>query len=91
MSEPALSFVIPLYRSAESIGAVVREIEGFDVEGGHEIVLVHDGSGEATSRVARELVRTAKVRKTGRGTARVERARGAPTQPGSRPGRVASG
>jgi glycosyltransferase involved in cell wall biosynthesis len=61
MSEPALSFVIPLYRSAESIGAVVREIEGFEVEGGHEIILVHDGSGEATSRVARELVRTAKV------------------------------
>jgi undecaprenyl-phosphate 4-deoxy-4-formamido-L-arabinose transferase len=61
MSEPALSFVIPLYRSAESIGAVVREIEGFEVEGGHEIILVHDGSGEATSQVARELVRTAKV------------------------------
>jgi len=31
MSGPALSFVIPLYRSAETIGAVVREIEGFSV------------------------------------------------------------
>lgn len=61
MSGPALSFVIPLYRSAESIGAVVRELEGLAIEGGHEIILVHDGSGEETSRVARELVRTAKV------------------------------
>lgn len=61
MPGPALSFVIPLYHSAETIGAVVREIEGFTVEGGHEIILVHDGSGEATSRVARELVQKARV------------------------------
>jgi len=61
MSGPALSFVIPLYRSAETIGAVVREIEAVTVPGGHEIILVHDGSGEATSRVCRELLRTAKV------------------------------
>ena len=61
MSAPALSFVIPLYHSAETIGDVVREIETLIVEGGHEIILVHDGSGEATTRVCRELVRTAKV------------------------------
>jgi glycosyltransferase involved in cell wall biosynthesis len=57
MPGPALSFVIPLYHSAETIGAVVREIEGFTIEGGHEIILVHDGSGEATSRACRELMR----------------------------------
>ena len=61
MSGPALSFVIPLYHSAETIGAVVREIEGLPIEGGHEIVLVHDGSGEGTSRVCRELLRSPKV------------------------------
>ena len=61
MSGPALSFVIPLYHSSETIGAVVREIEGLAVAGGHEIVLVHDGSGEPTSIVCRELVRQAKV------------------------------
>jgi undecaprenyl-phosphate 4-deoxy-4-formamido-L-arabinose transferase len=61
MSAPALSFVIPLYRSAETIGGVVRQIEALTIPGGHEIVLVHDGSGEATSRVARELVRGARV------------------------------
>ena len=36
MSGPALSFVIPLYRSAETIGAVVRDIEALEVPGGHE-------------------------------------------------------
>lgn len=61
MAAPALSFVIPLYRSAETIAAVVREIEAMEIPGGHEIVLVHDGSGEETSRVARELVRSARV------------------------------
>ncbi|MBL9201322.1 MAG: glycosyltransferase [Opitutaceae bacterium] len=61
MPQPALTFVVPLYQSAESIGAVVREIEGLVIPGGHEIVLVHDGSGEPTSRVARELVRTARI------------------------------
>lgn len=61
MAGPALSFIIPLYHSAETIGGVVREIEGLAIEGGHEIVLVHDGSGEATSAVCRELVKHAKV------------------------------
>ena len=61
MSAPALSFVIPLYHSAETIGSVVHEIEGLTIEGGHEIILVHDGSGEATSTVCRALVREAKI------------------------------
>jgi undecaprenyl-phosphate 4-deoxy-4-formamido-L-arabinose transferase len=61
MAGPALSFVIPLYHSAETIGGVVHEIEGLLIEGGHEIVLVHDGSGEPTSAVCRELVKHAKV------------------------------
>ena len=45
----SLSFVIPLYRSAETIGAVVRDIEGLDIEGGHEIILVNDGSEDRKS------------------------------------------
>ncbi len=61
MSGPALSFVIPLYNSATTITAVVREIEDLTVEGGHEIVLVNDGSSDTTSEVGRELVRTARV------------------------------
>jgi undecaprenyl-phosphate 4-deoxy-4-formamido-L-arabinose transferase len=58
---PALSFIIPLYNSATTIAAVVREIEGFTIAGGHEIVLVNDGSADATAEVCRELVRTARV------------------------------
>lgn len=61
MSGPALSFVIPLYHSAETIGMVVRDIEALEIEGGHEIILVHDGSGEPTSTVCRQLVREARV------------------------------
>jgi undecaprenyl-phosphate 4-deoxy-4-formamido-L-arabinose transferase len=57
----ALSFVIPLYKSAETIAAVVREIEHLQIEGGHEIVLVNDGSADRTSDVVRELMRSATV------------------------------
>ena len=61
MPDPALSFVIPLYRSAETIGAVVRAIEELPIEGGHEIVLVNDGSPDGTADVCRELVKNARV------------------------------
>jgi glycosyltransferase involved in cell wall biosynthesis len=58
---PALSFVVPLYNSADTIGAVVHEIEGLHVAGGHEIVLVNDGSADATAEVCRTLVASARV------------------------------
>lgn len=58
---PALSFVIPLYNSAETIGPLVKTIEALTVEGGHEIVLVNDGSRDATAEVCAELLRTARV------------------------------
>lgn len=58
---PALSFVIPLYNSADTIAPLVREIAALRVPGGHEIVLVNDGSRDATAALCRELVRTAPV------------------------------
>src|SRR5438552_14350658 len=61
MPAPALSFVIPLYRSSETIGAVVRDIEGLVIEGGHEIILVNDGSEDRTSEVCRALIASARV------------------------------
>src|SRR5262245_16689997 len=61
MSRPALSFVIPLYKSAETIAAVVHEIETLQVDGGHEIVLVNDGSNDATASVCHGLVASARV------------------------------
>jgi len=61
MAAFALTFVVPLYKSAETIAAVVHDIESLDIEGGHEIVLVNDGSADRTSDVVRELMRTARV------------------------------
>ena len=61
MTDPALSFIIPLYNSASTIKALVRDIEALEIPGGHEIVLVNDGSTDETATVCGELVHTAKV------------------------------
>lgn len=58
---PAVSFVIPLFQSADTIADLVRDLEGFQIEGGHEIVLVNDGSSDKTSEVCRGLVARARV------------------------------
>ncbi|MSU45635.1 MAG: glycosyltransferase [Lacunisphaera sp.] len=58
---PALSFVIPLYYGAETITALVKEIEILAIEGGHELVLVNDGSRDATAGLCRELLRDARI------------------------------
>ena len=58
---PALSFVIPLYYSADTLVPLVKEIEALQIEGGHEIVLVNDGSRDATAGVCRELLRDARI------------------------------
>jgi len=50
--------VIPLYNSAETIEALVRDIDGLVVDGGHEIILVNDGSADRTAEVCRQLVQT---------------------------------
>jgi len=60
-SSTALSFVVPLYNSAGSIRTLVEEIEKLNVEGGHEIVLVNDGSRDATADVCRALLREAAI------------------------------
>ena len=58
---PALSFVIPLYNSAETIAPLVHEIERLSVPGGHEIVLVNEGSSDSTAHVCRDLVGNARI------------------------------
>jgi glycosyltransferase involved in cell wall biosynthesis len=58
---PALSFVIPLYYSADTLVPLVKEIEGLTIEGGHELVLVNDGSRDATAGLCRELLRDARI------------------------------
>ena len=58
---PALSFVIPLYYSADTITSLVKQIEALEIEGGHELVLVNDGSRDATAGICRELLRDARI------------------------------
>jgi glycosyltransferase involved in cell wall biosynthesis len=58
---PALSFVIPLYYSADTITLLVKQIEALAIEGGHELVLVNDGSRDATAGICRELLRDARI------------------------------
>ena len=57
----ALSFVIPLYYSEDTIEAVVRDVEALSVEGGHELILVNDGSADSTSEVCRRLIAKARI------------------------------
>ena len=58
---PALSFVIPLYDSEATIGPLVEQIAALSVPGGHEVVLVNDGSRDGTAAVCRALVASATV------------------------------
>jgi glycosyltransferase involved in cell wall biosynthesis len=57
----SVSFVVPLYYSADTIQALVKKIEALPIEGGHEIVLVNDGSKDATAEVCRGLLRGARI------------------------------
>jgi len=61
MSTPALSFIIPLYRSASTIAGVMREIDALEVPGGHELVLVNDGSPDDTAEVCRRVIPTLRI------------------------------
>ena len=58
---PTLSVVVPLYNSASTLPMLLRELSAIVVEGGTEIVLVNDGSRDATEATARELIKTAAV------------------------------
>ena len=57
----ALSIVIPVYNGAESIAELVHAIENLSIEGGHEIVLVEDGSPDHSLQICGGLVENARV------------------------------
>lgn len=62
MVKPLLSFIIPCYRSAETIGGVVAEVAAAvaprAAEFDHEIVLVNDGSPDNVAFVITQLCQT---------------------------------
>ncbi len=57
----ALSIVIPVYNGAGSIAELVGALEALSIAGGHEIVLVNDGSPDNSLEVCRGLVDRARV------------------------------
>ena len=57
----ALSVVIPVYNGVDSIGELVGALEELSIPGGHEIVLVNDGSPDNSLAVCRDLVAKARV------------------------------
>ena len=61
MPRLALSIVIPVYNGASSIAELVRALENLSITGGHEIVLVNDGSPDDSLKVCRSLFNDARV------------------------------
>jgi glycosyltransferase involved in cell wall biosynthesis len=57
----ALSVVIPVYNGASSIAELVGALEQLKIQGGHEIVLVNDGSRDSSLAACRALVEHAQV------------------------------
>jgi len=57
----ALSIVIPVYNGANSIPVLIAALQDLSIVGGHEIVLVNDGSEDNSLAVCQEIVRKARV------------------------------
>lgn len=58
---PGLSIVVPVYRGAATIGALVAALSLLAPEGGMEVVLVNDGSPDNSAEICRALVRAASI------------------------------
>src|SRR6516164_1534817 len=57
----ALSIVIPIYNGSSSIAELTAKLEELSIPGGHEIVLVNDGSPDNSLEVCRALIDKARV------------------------------
>jgi undecaprenyl-phosphate 4-deoxy-4-formamido-L-arabinose transferase len=60
-SSPYLSIVVPLYNAAATLPALYREISELQVAGGHELIVVNDGSRDETEAVALKLTRESRL------------------------------
>ncbi|MGI9087865.1 MAG: glycosyltransferase family 2 protein [Chthoniobacterales bacterium] len=61
MNRPALSVVVPLYNSAETLPRLLAELAAMPIAGEFEIVLVNDGSRDSTETIALKLIETCAV------------------------------
>ena len=59
--EFSLSIVIPVYNGAKTVTELVGALAALDIEGGHEIILVNDGSPDNSLAVCRSLLRNCAV------------------------------
>ena len=55
MRKYALSIVVPVYRGAATVGLLVEALAALQIAGGHEIILVNDGSPDNSAEVCRAL------------------------------------
>jgi glycosyltransferase involved in cell wall biosynthesis len=53
---PHLSIVVPLYNAVATLPALVQELSALRIAGGSELVLVNDGSRDATETLALKLI-----------------------------------
>jgi undecaprenyl-phosphate 4-deoxy-4-formamido-L-arabinose transferase len=58
---PALSIVIPVFNGADSLTELIGALENLTIHGGHEIVLVNDGSVDNSLQVLHALFDNARV------------------------------
>jgi len=63
-SHVTLSVVVPLYNSAETLEMLLAEFEKLSIAGGFELILVNDGSRDATEEIALRLLASASRRIT---------------------------
>lgn len=56
-TKPALTIVVPLYNSAETLERLVVELTRLEIPGGYDLVLVNDGSRDNTAELAEQLVK----------------------------------
>ena len=56
-----LSIVVPVYRGAATVGALVEALSNLQPEGGLEVILVNDGSPDNSAEICAEIVRTASI------------------------------
>jgi len=57
----ALSIVIPVFNGADSLAELIGALENLTIPGGHEIVLVNDGSVDNSLQVLHALFDNARV------------------------------
>jgi undecaprenyl-phosphate 4-deoxy-4-formamido-L-arabinose transferase len=58
---PHLSIVVPLYNAEKTLPALHQEISNLQVPGGHELIIVNDGSRDGTEAVALKLTRESQL------------------------------